>query len=572
LSSLEEFGNMRRQLMDSRSKQDRPIIFIGMGTCGLAAGAEEVRAAAAACLRQTSVDAELKPVGCIGLDEEEVLLDVKLPGETRISYGKVTPPMVARIIEEHVAGGRPIADWVLGTVPEKGNPYPELVFYQKQRRCVLEKCGHINPEKIEDYLAAGGYGALLKVLGGMSKEEVIEAVKQSGLRGRGGAGFPTGLKWEITAGAPGEVKYVVCNADEGDPGAFMDRALLEGDPHSILEGMMIGAYALGAGEGYIYVRAEYPLAVRRLRLAIAQAKSCGLLGKNILGTGFSFELKIKEGAGAFVCGEETALLNSIEGKRGMPRPRPPFPAEKGLWGKPTNINNVETWANIPLIIRQGPEWFRKMGTGKSRGTKVFALTGKVRCTGLVEVPMGTTIREIVEEMGGGVQGGKRCKGVQIGGPSGGCLPAALFDTPVDYDSLAQAGSMMGSGGLVVLDNSTCMVEFARFFTGFMRRESCGKCTPCREGTQRLLELLDRIIAGEGKQSDLDRLEELGRTLKDASLCGLGQTAPNPVLSTLRYFREEYEAHLKGECLAGSCRLYGQPGREGEAERGEDGAR
>ncbi|MCR4441324.1 MAG: NADH-quinone oxidoreductase subunit NuoF [Peptococcaceae bacterium] len=543
-----------------------------MGTCGLAAGAEEVRAAAAAYLREKSVAAEIKPVGCIGLDEEEVLLDVKLPGEARLSYGKVTPSMVPRIVDEHVAGGSPVADWVLGTVPEEGNPYPELAFYKKQRRHVLERCGYINPERIEDYLGAGGYGALLKVLAGMSKEEVVAAVKQSGLRGRGGAGFPTGLKWELTASARGEKKYVVCNADEGDPGAFMDRALLEGDPHSVLEGMMIGAYALGASEGYIYVRAEYPLAIKRLRLAINQAKKHGLLGENILGTGFNFDLRIKEGAGAFVCGEETALLNSLEGKRGMPRPRPPFPAEKGLWGRPTNINNVETWANVPLVIGRGPGWFKETGTEKSRGTKIFALTGKVRNTGLVEVPMGTTIREIVEDIGGGVPEGKKCKGVQIGGPSGGCLPEALFDTPVDYDSLALAGSMMGSGGLVVFDDSTCMVEFARFFTRFMRRESCGKCTPCREGTQRLLEILDRIIAGEGSPGDLDRLEELGRTLKDASLCGLGQTAPNPILSTLRYFREEYEAHLRGECLAGACRLPGPEKRGDEAGKREAGFR
>lgn len=553
--TLEEFARRREQHMaDQKKSSEEPIITIGMGTCGLAAGAGEVAEAVKAGLKERGLQAIIKPVGCIGLDEEEVLLDLELPDQQRLSYRRVTPEMTGRIIAEHLGQGRPVREWLLGTVPSPENPYPELAYYRKQRRRVLRRCGFINPEKIEDYLGAGGYGALLKALAGMSREGIIEAVKASGLRGRGGAGFSTGLKWGFAAAAAGEKKYIVCNADEGDPGAFMDRALLEGDPHALLEGMLIGAYAIGADEGYIYIRAEYPLAIKRLRMAITQAGRLGLLGGNILGTGFNFNLKIKEGAGAFVCGEETALLNSLEGKRGMPRSRPPFPAQQGLWGKPTNINNVETWANVPLIIERGAEHFQELGTESSKGTKIFAVTGKVKNTGLVEVPMGTTLREIVYDIGGGVQGSHRCKAVQIGGPSGGCIPESLLDIAVDYDSLTKAGAMMGSGGLVVLDESTCMVEFARFFVQFTRRESCGKCTPCREGTQRMLEILTRITSGRGSVEDLNKLEEMGTILKDTALCGLGQTAPNPVLSTLRYFRDEYEAHLQGRCPAGVCKM------------------
>lgn len=570
MDALEQFKTVRQKIIDAGKEERTPLLFIGMGTCGLAAGAGDVFAAVSAYLKGKSIQAQIRPVGCIGLDEEEVLVDVKMPGKVRVSYGRVTPEMVPRIIEEHVIKGQPVEEWVIGTVPDKENPYPELPFYKKQRRNVLNRCGFINPEKIEDYLRHGGYGALLKVLSGMSGKEVIDTVKKSGLRGRGGAGFSTGQKWEFAYQAQGDKKYIICNADEGDPGAFMDRAVLEGDPHSVLEGMLIGAYAIGADEGYIYIRAEYPLAIRRLRIAIALAKKQGLLGENILGTGFNFDLKIKEGAGAFVCGEETALMNSIEGKRGMPRSRPPFPAQKGLWGKPSNINNVETWANIPLVIEKGVEWFKGIGTEGSSGTKIFAVTGKIKNTGLVEVPMGTTIREIVYEIGGGVQDARKCKGVQIGGPSGGCLPESMFETPVDYDSLTRAGSMMGSGGLVVLDDSTCMVEFARFFVNFTRRESCGKCTPCREGTQRMLEILTRLTKGRGNGDDLEKLEELASVMKDSSLCGLGQTAPNPVLSTLKYFRAEYEAHLKGECPANHCRLESK--RNGEAQgKGGEGA-
>ncbi|MBC7347284.1 MAG: SLBB domain-containing protein [Clostridia bacterium] len=534
-------------------------VTVGMGTCGLAAGAGEVWRAVRRYLQEHNLPVSLKPVGCIGLDDREVLLDVVLPGEPRVSYGRVTPAMVPRILEEHVRHHRPVEEWVVGRIPEEGRPFPEMDFYRGQQRRILRRCGFINPEKIEEYLASGGYGAWLKALE-MTPEAVIDLVKKSGLRGRGGAGFPTGLKWEFARRAKGEQKFVVCNADEGDPGAFMDRSLLEGDPHAVLEGMLIGAYAIGASRGYIYVRAEYPLAVRRLKIALTQASKYGLLGENILGSGFSLHLKIKEGAGAFVCGEETALMSSIEGKRGMPRPRPPFPAQRGLWGYPTNINNVETWANVPLIIEHGPAWYAALGTAGSRGTKIFALTGKAVRSGLVEVPMGTTLRQVVFGLGGGMADGRRFKAVQIGGPSGGCLPAAALDTPIDYDALSEAGAMMGSGGLVVLDDTTCMVDLARFFTAFNRNESCGKCTPCREGTLRLLEILDRITTGRAGSEDLNKMEELAQVMKDTSLCGLGQTAPNPVLSTLRYFRQEYLAHIEGRfCPARVCALNGRGG-------------
>lgn len=431
--------------------------------------------------------------------------------------------------------------------------YRELDFYKKQHRIALRNCGHIDPEEIKEYIGRSGYQALARVMSQLTPEQVIEEVKVSGLRGRGGGGFPTGLKWQFARQASGDVKYVICNADEGDPGAFMDRSILEGDPHTLIEGMAIAGYAIGAQEGYIYVRAEYPLAIKRLRTAIAQAQELGLLGEDIFSSGFNFRLHIKEGAGAFVCGEETALMASIEGKRGMPRPRPPFPANRGLWDKPSNINNVETYANVPAILLEGGKEYARVGTEKSKGTKVFALTGKIKNTGLVEVPMGISLREIIFDMGGGISSGKEFKAVQIGGPSGGCIPKELLDLPVDYDSLIQAGAMMGSGGLVVMDSDTCMVDLARFFLNFTQSESCGKCTPCREGTKRMLEILTRITQGEGREEDLDLLEQLGETIKQTSLCGLGQTAPNPVLSTLRYFRHEYEAHIRqGRCPAGVC--------------------
>ncbi|WP_027718649.1 NADH-quinone oxidoreductase subunit NuoF [Desulfovirgula thermocuniculi] len=495
----------------------------------------------------------VKITGCHGFCEQGPLVIVE---PQKVFYTRVQVEDVPEIVEGHLVNGQVVERllYVDPTTGERALTYETVPFYAKQKRLVLHNCGHINPEDVADYVASGGYEALTKVLFEMSGEQVIEEVKTSGLRGRGGAGFPTGLKWSFVRAAEGDVKYVVCNADEGDPGAFMDRSVLEGDPHAVLEGMIICGYAVGAKEGYIYVRAEYPLAIHRLKIAIAQAEKYGLLGENILNSGFSFRIKIKAGAGAFVCGEETALLTSIEGNRGMPRPRPPFPAQKGLWGKPTVINNVETFANVPLIIKNGGAWYASMGTEKSKGTKIFALTGKVNNTGLVEVPMGITMREVIFGVGGGIREGKKFKAVQIGGPSGGCLPEEQLDLPIDYESLTSAGAIMGSGGLVVMDETTCMVDVARFFLNFTQAESCGKCTPCREGTKRMLEILIRICEGRGEMEDLETLERLARVVKNTSLCGLGQTAPNPVLSTLRYFRHEYEAHIRDKrCPARVCR-------------------
>ena len=477
-------------------------------------------------------------------------------------YSHVTPDDVVEIVDEHLLKGRMVERLVYNeksaSAEHKEDEHAALndtVFYKSQLRVALRNCGVINPENIEEYIGMDGYAALGKALTEMTPDEVIQTVLDSGLRGRGGAGFPTGLKWRFASGNRGNVqKYVCCNADEGDPGAFMDRSILEGDPHAVIEAMEIAGYAIGADQGYVYVRAEYPIAVKRLQIAIDQAKEYGLLGENIFGTGFNFNLEIRLGAGAFVCGEETALMTSIEGKRGEPRPRPPFPAVKGLFASPTILNNVETYANVAQIILKGADWFRSMGTEKSKGTKVFALGGKIRNTGLVEVPMGTTLRHIIEEIGGGIPNGKKFKAAQTGGPSGGCIPAHLIDTPIDYDNLMAIGSMMGSGGLIVMDEDNCMVDIARFFLEFTVDESCGKCTPCRVGTKRLLEILDKIISGNGELEDIDRLEELANYIKSASLCGLGQTAPNPVLSTLRYFRDEYEAHIKEKrCPAGVCK-------------------
>jgi len=470
-----------------------------------------------------------------------------------VFYTRLDEKAAQRIVAEHLIKGRIVQDYLYKDGPVSVPTYRELEFYKKQTRVALRNCGRIDPENIREYIARSGYEALGKVLTSMTPHDVIEEMKISGLRGRGGGGFPTGLKWQFARQASGQEKFIICNADEGDPGAFMDRSVLEGDPHTLIEGMVIAAYAIGAQNGYIYVRAEYPLAIKRLHTAIQQAEGLGLLGEDIFSSGFSFRLHIKEGAGAFVCGEETALMASIEGKRGMPRPRPPFPANRGLWDKPTNINNVETYANVPVILLHGGAKFAQVGTEKSKGTKVFALTGKVNNTGLVEVPMGITLREIIFDMGGGISSGKAYKAVQIGGPSGGCIPEELLDLPVDYDSLVQAGAMMGSGGLVVMDSDTCMVDLARFFLNFTQSESCGKCTPCREGTKRMLEILTRITEGQGREGDIELLTELGETIKQTSLCGLGQTAPNPVLSTLRYFRHEYEAHIREKrCPAGAC--------------------
>jgi len=484
-------------------------------------------------------------VGCMGLCARDVLVEVRAGGATSV-YQYVKADMVPRIVGEHIAGGRPVAEWLVDE--------DYAAFHGKQEKVVLAECGVLDPERIEDYLAAGGYEAARDALTSRAPEDVIEEVKASGIRGRGGAGFPTGLKWELARRSPGELKYLICNADEGDPGAFMDRAVIEGNPHAVIEGMLIGAYAIGAGKGYVYIRAEYPLAVERLTLALGQARERGFLGERIFGHDFGFDIEIKLGAGAFVCGEETALIASIEGQRGMPRPKPPFPISRGLWQRPTVINNVETLANIPVILRRGAAWYAGFGTEKSRGTKVFALTGKIRNPGLIEVPMGISLREIIEEIGGGIEGGKALKAVQTGGPSGGCIPASLLDMSVDYESLARVGSIVGSGGMIVLDEDDCMVSVAKYFVQFTQEESCGKCVPCRVGTKRLLEILERITRGEGREDDIERLETLGSGVRTASLCGLGQSAPNPILSTIKYFREEYEAHIfEKRCPAKVCK-------------------
>lgn len=506
-------------------------------------------------LRENNIENEVKVIhtGCFGLCEKGPIVVIYPEGAT---YSRVTLEDVKEIVEEHLVKGRIVKRLLLGDkdAEDVSKALEEVGFFKHQVRVALRNCGVINPENIEEYIARDGYRALGKVLTEMTPEQVIDVMKRSGLRGRGGAGFPTGLKWEFAAKAKGDQKYVCCNADEGDPGAFMDRSILEGDPHTVLEAMAIAGYAIGANQGYIYVRAEYPIAVNRLIVAIDQAREYGLLGKNIFGTDFSFDIDLRLGAGAFVCGEETALMTSIEGKRGEPRPRPPFPANKGLWQKPTILNNVETYANIPEIILKGPEWFASIGTEKSKGTKVFAVGGKIMNTGLVEIPMGTTIRQMIYDIGGGIPNGKKFKAVQTGGPSGGCIPAHLIDTPIDYDNLIALGSMMGSGGFIVMDEDTCMVDIAKFFLEFTVDESCGKCPPCRIGTKRMYEILDRITKGQGEDGDIEKLELLAKNISSSALCGLGQTAPNPILSTLRYFRDEYEAHIyEKRCPAGVCK-------------------
>lgn len=491
--------------------------------------------------------------GCFGLCALGPVMIVYPEGTF---YSMVQEEDIPEIVSEHLLKGRVVRRLLYEetTKTDKIIPLNETDFYKKQHRVALRNCGVINPENIEEYIGTGGYEALGTVLTQKTPEDVIQILLDSGLKGRGGAGFPAGLKWKFAAANDADQKYVCCNADEGDPGAFMDRSILEGDPHAVLEAMAVAGYAIGASQGYIYVRAEYPIAVKRLEIAIGQAREYGLLGENIFGSGFDFDIELRLGAGAFVCGEETALMTSIEGNRGEPRPRPPFPALKGLFGKPTILNNVETYANIPQIIVNGPEWFASMGTEKSKGTKVFALGGKINNTGLVEVPMGTTLREIVEEIGGGIPGGKKFKAAQTGGPSGGCIPALHMDVPIDYDNLKEIGSMMGSGGLIVMDEDTCMVDIAKFFLEFTVDESCGKCTPCRIGTRRMLEILEKITNGQAQMEDLDKLEELCYHLQSNSLCALGQTAPNPVLSTLRYFRDEYIAHIVDKkCPAGVCK-------------------
>jgi NADH-quinone oxidoreductase subunit F len=543
---------------------DRIKIMVGMATCGISSGADKVYRALEKKIAELGLEAVVEKTGCIGFCQREPLVDVVYPKQVRLSYQAMTPEKAEALVEA-LKAGEIYPDNLLcridqedflieGTVRPYANPhavelpvdlpnYGELPFFKKQVKIALRNCGFINPERIQEYIARGGYRALYKVLTEMTPEQVIAEIKNSGLRGRGGAGFPTGLKWEFCRNAEGEIKYLICNADEGDPGAFMDRGILEGDPHAVLEGMAIGSYAIGAREGYIYCRAEYPLALQRLELAIAQAESYGLLGEGIWGTDFSFRLKIREGAGAFVCGEETALIASIEGRVGEPRPRPPFPAQSGLWEKPTVINNVKTWSHIAPIIARGSDWYGSYGTEKSKGTTVFSLVGKVNNTGLVEIPLGITLREMIFEIGGGIADGRAFKAVQTGGPSGGCIPEEHLDTPVDYESLGALGSIMGSGGMIVMDDRDCMVNVAKFFLEFTKEESCGKCTPCREGTLRLGEILESITEGQGQEEDIEKLTKMSELIKKTSLCGLGQTAPNPVLSTIRYFRDEYLAHI-----------------------------
>ena len=533
----------------------RSHVLVCGGTGCTSSNSQKIIEAMEAEIKAKGLENEVQVIrtGCFGLCALGPIMIVYPEG---CFYSEVKVEDVPEIVEEHLLKGRMVKRLLYEetVTPEKIKGLNDTDFYKKQKRIALRNCGVINPEDINEYIAYDGYQALAKCLTEYTPEQVIQIVKDSGLRGRGGGGFSTGLKWSFTAANKADQKYVVCNADEGDPGAFMDRSVLEGDPHCIIEAMAICGYATGATEGYIYVRAEYPIAVARLQIAINQAKQLGLLGKNIFDSGFDFDLHVKLGAGAFVCGEETALMTSIEGNRGEPRPRPPYPAVKGLFGKPTTENNVETFANIPTIIREGAEYFASMGTEKSKGTKVFALGGKIKNTGLVEIPMGTTLREIVEEIGGGIPGGKKFKAAQTGGPSGGCIPAHLMDTPIDYDNLTAIGCMMGSGGLIVMDEDNCMVDIAKFFLEFTVDESCGKCTPCRVGTKRLREMLDKITDGNATLEDLDKLEELCNYIKDNSLCGLGQTAPNPVLATLKFFRDEYIAHVVDKkCPAGVCK-------------------
>ncbi len=533
----------------------RSHVLVCGGTGCTSSGSARIITAFERELASAGLEKEIKVIktGCFGLCALGPIVVVYPEGAF---YSQVKPEDVPEIVEEHLLKGRIVKRLLYSETVQEDTvkSLGETQFYKKQMRVALKNCGVIDPENINEYIAYDGYMALGKALTEMTPEQVVQCILDSGLRGRGGGGFPTGRKWAFAAAQPKGIKYVCCNADEGDPGAFMDRSVLEGDPHVVLEAMAIAGYAIGAQQGYIYVRAEYPIAVKRLQVAIGQARELGLLGQNILGTGFNFDIDIRLGAGAFVCGEETALMTSIEGRRGEPRPRPPFPAVKGLFGKPTILNNVETYANVPQIILKGPEWFSSIGTEKSKGTKVFALGGKIHNTGLVEVPMGTTLREIVEEIGGGIPNGKKFKAAQTGGPSGGCIPAQYLDIPVDYDNLIEIGSMMGSGGLIVMDEDTCMVDIAKFFLEFTVDESCGKCTPCRIGTKRLYELLDKITKGKATMEDLDKLETLCYHIKENALCGLGQTAPNPVLSTLKYFRDEYIAHIvEKRCPAGVCK-------------------
>jgi len=550
----EELTAWKSEILAERIPSKKTIV-VSSGTCGQASGSLQMIDAVNQELEKKGLRdrVEVKVTGCHGFCQLEPNLIV-YPEE--IFYKNLKPQDVPQIVEKSILGNEIVSSLVFKDLKtaQKVIKQDEIPFYKKQERLLTENNLKINPTEIEDYIALDGYHALANALFNMTSEAIIAEIETAGLRGRGGAGFPTGRKWEICRKVESDVKYVICNADEGDPGAYMDRSLLEGNPHSIIEGMIIGAYAIGAQEGYIYVRMEYPLAVQHVNLALEQARKFGFLGESILGSEFAFDIHLIEGAGAFVSGEETSLMASIEGRRAFPRQRPPFPAQEGLWGKPTNINNVETWANVPLILRKGADWYAKIGTRRSKGTKIFSLVGKINNTGLVEVPMGITLREIVYDIGGGIQDNKKLKAIQTGGPSGGCIPAEKLDLPIDYDTLAKAGSIMGSGGMIIMDEETCMVDIARYFLNFTQEESCGKCVPCRIGTKQLVDILNKITEGDGEEDDLKKLENLSKTVKEGSLCGLGQTAPNPVLTTLRYFRKEYESHIKSKtCAALVCK-------------------
>jgi len=573
MSSIKELEKLKKEGMDSLFPS-RIKIMVGMATCGQAAGAKEVWQVLDREVKKRKLNAVVRKTGCIGFCQHEPLVDIIKPGYPRITYDRITPERVGEILDGLVKGK--FKKGIMARIDQEEffldntkkryakskmpaylasvSPYKRLPFYKKQMRVALRNCGFIDPENIAEYVAKGGYFPLAQILKEGEPERVISQIKKSRLRGRGGAGFPTGVKWEVCRSADGDSKYLICNADEGDPGAYMDRSILEGDPHSVIEGMLIGGFAIGANRGYIFVREEYPLAIERLKIALIQAKEEGLLGENILDSGFDFEIEICQGAGAFVCGEETALIQSIEGNWGEPKPRPPFPAISGLWEKPTVINNVETWANIPVIMAKRASWFNGIGTSRSKGTKVFSLVGKVCNIGLVEVPMGISLKEIVYEIGGGIPNGRKFKAVQTGGPSGGCIPKDLLDLPVDFDQLKKAGSIMGSGGMIVMDDQTCMVDVAKYFLSFLEDESCGKCVPCRVGIRRMREILEDITSGRGEEGDVEYLHQMAEAVKDGSLCGLGKTAPNPVLTTLLYFRDEYQAHINEKrCPAGVCK-------------------
>lgn len=573
ITKIEDLNSIKEKGMDELYPSKIKIA-VGMATCGLASGSQAVYDAIKAAIDEQKIDLTLAKTGCLGFCQMEPLVDVWIPGNPRLTYKNMTPEKSKELVslissstintedllckfEDELLIDDVFKKYDISKSSEnlKDAPsYTNIPFFNKQKKIVLRNCGFIDPDSIEEYISRNGYYSIHKALVEMTPESVIEEIKKSEIKGRGGAGFPTGNKWEFCRKADGDTKYIVCNADEGDPGAYMDRSVIEGDPHSVLEGMLIGAYAIGSSQGYVYVRSEYPLAIRRLKNAIGQARELGLLGENIFNSGFNFDVEIREGSGAFVCGEETSLIHSIEGITPEPRQRPPYPAQSGLWNCPTNINNVETWANIAVIIEKGGEWFSKIGTEGSTGTKVFSVVGKINNTGLVEVPMGITLKEIIYDIGGGIPDGKAFKAVQTGGPSGGCVPAQFIDKGVDYDQLKEIGSIMGSGGMVVMDEDTCVVDVSKFFLSFTSDESCGKCTSCREGSDALLEILTRISDGEGKEEDLDFLRELAEAVKDASLCGLGQTLPNPVLSTLKYFKDEYLAHIKDKkCPAGVCK-------------------